>query len=479
MSSLPRPISRSALPAVRLTLPGSPAERLVLLAALAVSAVVGAMASYAAPKPVLAATVGGVAVVAVLARYGATGAAGLLLAAAALVPSVRDVQFHAATVGGHQATTIRMVLMVGLLALGVLLLWQRYVAGTTRTASALIGALLALALLGVGVPFGAPYANPAGVADSITHTAGQPLVYALAFGLFASVARWDPEARRRLLVAWCLVVLAEAAIVALQFARHETYDVIRHYRRAFGTMQSDSLGAFMLIGAFAGMALRAAARSANERLLGTATVGVALVVMIAAIARASVIGFAVAILALLVMNPGYRVKALTAAGVTVVLLVAFHGLWSARLNASATQTFDRPATWVAGIRMTVDHPLTGVGSTNDQFLAAIAANNRYRDTTYGVTASVPHNSWIATFAGNGIPYGLLFCLVSWRFAVTLRRRRRAPGDRYLLAGVIGTGVVYAVVAMFPHPENTMFMLAAAALLAGAPPVSQRRSASAA
>ena len=81
-------------------------------------------------------------------------------------------------------------------------------------------------MIGIAVEIFAPYSDPKGVLDGISHASGQPVTYALIFAVFVSVLATDANARSRLLIAWCAGALVESLIVAAQFKSGAAYDPV-------------------------------------------------------------------------------------------------------------------------------------------------------------------------------------------------------------------------------------------------------------
>src|SRR5271165_7163737 len=154
-------------------------------------------------------------------------------------------------------------------------------------------------------------------------------------------------------------------------------------------MGSDFLGVFGVIGAFAGAYMRQIAGTRGERTLGVMAIAAGVFVLVASVSRGPLLGllFGIASLAMASRDKTPRRGRLaTALGLTVaaaVALYAMQGLWEARLNASSTSTFDRPATWVSGARIATDNLLTGVGPTH--VAEVVLSSPRYSETPYGAT----------------------------------------------------------------------------------------------
>ena len=74
-------------------------------------------------------------------------------------------------------------------------------------------------------------------------------------------------------------------------------------------------------------------------------------------------------------------------------------LWSERPRRHSVQNFDRPGTWISGVRIGLDHPFTGLGE--EEIVRALGDVREYRQTPLGDTSVLPHNSWILPLAEGG------------------------------------------------------------------------------
>jgi len=160
-----------------------------------------------------------------------------------------------------------------------------------------------------------------------------------------------------------------------------------------------------------------------------------------------------------------RAIVIAALGCALLLIGAFtpvESLWSSRLENSAT--FDRPATWVSGLRIARDHPLTGVGTQNLPVLVTDVPT--YSHNQFGVTTTIPHNTWLLALDVAGVPYLLAFVYftIAVIAAVLARPRRRSLGDRYLVAALGGYFVVGTINNLFTHPDVTLVLLAILAIV---------------
>ncbi len=396
----------------------------------------------------------------VFARFGSTGASMILFITVVLFPVAANEAASPATIAGHSATTLRTAATIALMVLA--LFTVRSLRGPLRLTAALLALALCSALAG-GVF--AAFPDPNGTADSVLHSAGQPLTYALILVVFANALYVDPKAKLRLLRTWCFCLLAEAAVVAVQFGSGAALDTYRHITRAYGTMGSDFLGAFGVMSVFVALYLRSTATTTFDRRLGTASASIGIVMTLAAISRTSVIAFAVGIV-VIAFGDLKQISSRNRLRVIVIFallfggtLFAMQGLWESRLSNPVTQGFDRPATWTAGLKLAEAYPVAGTGSTSAQFVEALQANS-----SLSTAGSIPHNAWIDELAGSGILCGLLFLWVTFEFAVAARPARGSPHGPYLLAAVTAGGITYGVNTMFTHPEITILMLLAVTVI---------------
>jgi O-antigen ligase len=195
---------------------------------------------------------------------------------------------------------------------------------------------------------------------------------------------------------------------------------------------------------------------------------VGILTLAASVSRSSAIalgvGLAALIIRLVAARAGFRrfLPVIAAVAVAGIGLYLTSGIWSARLSSKLTAGFDRPATWVSGLRIASDHPLTGVGPNHvaDTVTSAI----RYTYTPYGATFSNPHNTWIYAMAAEGFPYGLVLLLATVFLVWALVAKPGADGAEYLAAGLLASGLVFAVNNLFTHPDNMIFVLLAAAVI---------------
>ncbi|MGI8727269.1 MAG: O-antigen ligase family protein, partial [Solirubrobacterales bacterium] len=206
------------------------------------------------------------------------------------------------------------------------------------------------------------------------------------------------------------------------------------------------------------------------RAVGAVTIGAAAVIIVGAVARSALIGVVIGGIYMLVAEPRFRRRALpiVAAALALALgslLTPAGDLWTSRLSADAVQSFDRPATWLSGIRIALDDPLTGVGER--EIIRDIDDVRRYRQTPLGDTGVLPHNSWILTFAEGGI--AALVVLVALT-ALLVGAIRPPPGgrsteERFYVAALLGIAAIALVNNVFRHPELMVPVLMMVSILA--------------
>ena len=114
--------------------------------------------------------------------------------------------------------------------------------------------------------------------------------------------------------------------------------------------------------------------------------------------------------------------------------------------------------WAVGVRMTVDHPLLGVGP--EMYPAAFS---QYRDAVLPAERAAivarfrpesPHSVPIAIAAGAGVPaLAAYLTVIGLALVAGLRRwRRAAPRDRILVAGLIAAVIGHLVTDLFMTAE---------------------------
>ncbi len=394
-------------------------------------------------------------------KWGELGIALLLVAATPLIPVVSGVYAQPKTYAGIDGSSLRTA-AVAVLSIFALALRPRL---TRRERTPVLRAVrsLLLALSGVGLVSALFTAvGPSEFIKQAAQAAGQPLFYAIAITMFAdALSRFD-EARARLLTAWCLAVIGEAIIVAGQVATGAAYDPVRGITRAQGSMGADALGAFAMFGVFGALTLRSVASTRFARRLSVIAVAASLGMMFLSLARGPVIAFALALVLIALPASGRWSQRQISAGFCLVALTGLtayltKGLWLARLTAPTTASFDRPATWIAGLRIVRAHPMFGVGVAH--IVSVVQSSSQYAYTAFGANGAVPHNSWLFVAAANGLPYAGLLVVVTVVFIGDIYRSR-CVSNRFLRAGLTGLLLVFFENNLFNHPEVMLFVLLA-------------------
>jgi O-antigen ligase len=133
---------------------------------------------------------------------------------------------------------------------------------------------------------------------------------------------------------------------------------------------------------------------------------------------------------------------------------------STQLSLSAG-SFDRPATWVSGLRIAQDNILTGVGPRH--VAETVASDPRYSQTPFGTTTSNPHNAWLFVADSEGTPYAILLVLISVALIRAAFVGAPSAPRRYILASLTAGGAVFFVNNLFDHPEIMLYIVLACAL----------------
>lgn len=391
-----------------------------------------------------------------------------LLALVALFP-VTTIGGYAGVLGGGE-TTARTAFVLTAVVAAVL------VRGGTlpRPPAALRPVASALVLLaGVGVVVA--LANAAGGQGAVSiaaQLAGQPLLFALLLGLLADQLRSGRPgvARDRMLIALSIGIIGEGILVGVELASGAAYDELREFTRAQGTVGADFIGTLGTIGVLVGCAEYVRARRWNPlRVVGVLTIVASLVILSGAVARAAVIAVLIGGAYVVLSDPRYRPRALLVGGCALLAIAAsaltpVGELWTSRLDARTVQSFDRPATWVSGLRIGIDHVWTGASEA--EITRGIDDVRYYRQTPFGDTGVVPHNVWILSFAQGGIAALLVLGAAT---LLLVRALRAPPGgrsteERFYVGALLGVGAVALVNNVFTHPELMIPVLALIALV---------------
>jgi hypothetical protein len=328
---------------------------------------------------------------------------------------------------------------------------------------AAVGAFVALANGGQGGQ---------GTVSIAAQLVGQPLLFAALLILIPAQLRAGAPgvARDRLLIALSIGIVLEAVLVGIELASGAAYDELRGFTRAQGTLGADFIGALGAIGVLVGFAEWVWGRPGSLlRAVGVLTVAASLLLLTGAIARAAVLAALIGGAYVVLSEPRYRPRALLIGGCAVLaiagsLLTPVGELWSSRLDSRVVESFDRPATWVSGLRMGADNLWTGLSEA--EITRGVDDVRRYRQTPFGDTSVVPHNLWILAFAQAGI--GALIVLVATTF-LFVRALRGPPGgrsteERFYVGALLGMAAIAMVNNVFTHPELMIPVLVVACMI---------------
>ena len=331
----------------------------------------------------------------------------------------------------------------------------------------LIGGLVLLA--GLGAFAAVANAGPSqSVASLFGQLVGQPALFAVLLILMAAYLRGGELSRDRMLTAFSVGIALEAVVIAVELATGSAYDSLRGFTRAQGTVGADFISALGMVGFLVGFA--EVARSERMRPIGLITIAASLVILTGAVARGGVIGVCIGGAYVLLSDPRLRRRALPVVAIVSLLVIgslftpAGH-LWTDRLGTSTVKSFDRPATWVSGARIGIDHPLTGLAEQDIE--RALVDVRAYRQTPVGDSRVLPHNSWIIVLAEGG--FAALVVLLAVTF-FAIRAVRPPPGgrsteERFYVAALIGMAAVSMINNVFRHPELMIPTLMLISLLA--------------
>jgi putative inorganic carbon (HCO3(-)) transporter len=144
----------------------------------------------------------------------------------------------------------------------------------------------------------------------------------------------------------------------------------------------------------------------------------------------------------------WRIASIVAGVAACVLLAGLSNPIAARLGPSATgpaqMLADRSQVWSAAVRITLDHPIVGVGVDNFQYFYPIYSG---RDDELNHA----HNLFLNTAAERGIlgllTFVIIVVVVFRRLSVLMARAAR-PFQRALVAGLVGSFAAYFVHSMF-------------------------------
>jgi hypothetical protein len=173
------------------------------------------------------------------------------------------------------------------------------------------------------------------------------------------------------------------------------------------------------------LAVLARGRVVWRRVLAGAVVCALLLAPYAAFARAALLtGFAVCVLALLLLSHGTPRKLGLAVAAALSVVVAVTPAWHKRMGKAAENIFggERTLAMSVGWRLVEAHPLVGVGFGNHK-PAALATQPETGITDLLATDS--HNLWLTTWAETGLVGLVLLIAMHLLLARALVRRHRA------------------------------------------------------
>lgn len=431
--------------------PGS-LRTLIVVPLLAAAVVAGAL-SATGPVPWALILASAVAILAVVALWP-FGREAPLLAILAITPL-----FPVTTLGpltealGGRGSMLRAG-FIGVMVVCLFIAHGGRIPRPPRRLQPLVSGLLVLAGLGV-VAAAANAGDNEGFPGLALQLAGQPLIFAAVLIAMASYLRDGDRARDRMLTAFSIGVILQAGIIAVELITGAAYDELRGFTRAQGTVGADFVGAFGMVGFLIGFA--ELARSPRLRWIGLATIAAGSVILVGAVARGAVIGVLVGGAYILLSDPRLRpralgVAALVAALAAASLLTPVGALWTDRLNADSVDSFDRPATWVSGARIALDHPWTGLAELDIE--EGLVDVREYRQTPFGDTRVLPHNSWLIVadqggFAALGV---IVLLTVLAVLAVRGPPQGRTPEERVYVGALLAMAAVAVINNVVRHPE---------------------------
>ncbi len=298
-----------------------------------------------------------------------------------------------------------------------------------------------------------------------------PLLLYLAAYACARFALREARRVRRLLV---LVVVAGAVSAAYALMQQARLDPIWHALdkgRVFGTLgQANALGAYLVLALPAATVLAATSRGVAR--LGAAWAGLMiLAALVLSYSRGAYLGAAGAAVGLVLLGArswrshdacgGRRLgrhagPTLVGAGIVAVVLMVLPATRDMAIRATerALSTADlqegsiadRLDLWTVGVRISLDHPLLGIGP--DSYALEFPD---YRDAVLppGRAAFMgrfrpesPHNVYLALADGLGLPaLAAYLALTAGALAAAWRTARRAEGEVAILAAAVGAMLV--------------------------------------
>ena len=444
---------------------------LVLGAGILLALAAGLAAPRVDPVPALAALALVACAALVIWRFGRLTPSMVLVGVVPLIPAI-GVGLSAELLGTRGAS-VRAALIVA--SLGALLLIYR--GGIPKPAPGLrpvVVGLLALAAAGL-------FASVANISPTqsltslVEHHSGQPLIYAGILVFFAAQVSRSESNKEWLLIAFSIGVWAQAIYVGFEIFSGAAADVSRGFTRGQGTTGSNFVSAYGMMAFFVGLAeCRFGSRGRHMRAVGLLTMASSLAVLAGVVARGGILGLLLGFAYLIYTDARTRrrgkVIVATAAAILVGSLFTPVGeLWEGRLTTLDTQRFDRPATWVSGIRIGLDNPVSGLGN-EPELIKAVQTVPEYAETPFGNTYVIPHNSWILVFSEGGVlSLAVMLALTVVTIGAIHRRRWRSTESRYYVAALLGLAAVAMINNVFRHPELMVIALLLLALVTRPPP----------
>ncbi len=350
--------------------------------------------------------------------------------------------------------------------------WARAVWRTEPQALALLGALLAYALV-IALTFA--------VAISRTPVLKETLKWGEVLAVVTATWQFIRSERQALWLAWGAIIagLAEAlqgcaqAVLATGLLGPGGANI-----RVFGTFdQPNPFGGYLNLSLPIALALTLFGRDPRMRWVAGGSSAIMLFALYLADSRGALLGLVAALfvigavgwrierqalLALLIGAPLFAVawfSHLIPARIEEKLLAQFrvNGVsLNAQLNDANYSTIERLAHWVAGLRMFRAHPLLGVGAGNYD-----AAYQTYKVPGWDESLTHAHNYYINAAAETGalglLAFLLVIAMAIWAAGRATRAsdwRRSVRGMRGALAGVdaraIAIGCAAVVVALCVH-----------------------------
>ena len=451
-----------------------PLPAALFLAAAGATALAATATTRLDPRLVLATSVIALIAAVLVWRFGRLAPSLTLLAVVPLVPVV-NIGFLTGALGGRGASLRAALIVLALVALVVV--YRRGIPKPAPGLRPIVTALLALAAIGVAVAL-ADVTDEQSFTSLLERHLGQPLVLAGMLVFLSAQLREGSAAKEWMLIAFSVGVWAQAGIIAFELASGAAFDAFRGFTRAQGTVGANFVSALGMMAFFIGMAERRfGSPERHMQAVGLLTMAASLLIIVGVVARGGVIGLLLGFAYLIATDKRLRRRARIAVVVVVLALVGSlftpaADLWSDRLSSANVSQFDRPATWISGVRMGMDNPLWGLGD-EPEILKALDTVREYRVTPLGETQVLPHNSWVLAFAEGGAFSAAILIVMTALAVIAVRRRPvRSPESHLYIAALIGIAGIAMINNVFRHPELMMVVLLLLALVT-MPPVGSR------